>query len=265
MKEGVIMIRKMMVALGQEAYEQVALDYACQLSAALKARLICTLFAEVPKTEDDEEQPQQIFAPVPVMNAARAACAKYQVEPDIRVVSGRSPQNVCERARTVDMLLLGIPESIKTDGLKLVYDRLDSILLRIMKPTIVVHENAEAVKKILVVHDGHPRSDRVLEVASEIGERIQAPLVCLALGNVDSLVGETSQRMEEYLDFYPFPMEFETQIGTSVAGIIETAPEYDCDLIAIPASKHGRLYEIIFNSITESVVKLAEHAVLVVR
>ena len=259
------MIRKMMVALGQESYEQVALDYACQLSAALKAHLICTLFAEVPKSDDDDEQPQQIFAPVPVMNAARAASAKYQLEPDIRVVSGRSPQDICERARTVDMLMLGIPESIKTDGLKLVYHRLDSVLLRILKPTIVVHENTQSLKKILVVHDGHPKSDRVLEVASEIGERAQLPLVCLAIGSADSLASETSQRMEEYLDFYPFPMEFETQIGVSVAGIIETAPEYDCDLIAIPASKHGRLYEIIFNSITESVVKLAEHAVLVVR
>lgn len=259
------MIRKMMVALGQEPYEQVALEYACQLSATLNVHLVCSLFTEIPKGEDDDEQPQQRFAPVPVMNTARAACAKYQLEPDIRVVSGQSPQDVCERARTVDVLLLGIPESIKTDGLKLVYDRLDSILLRIMKPTIVVHENAQSIKKILLVHDGHPRSDRVVEVASEIGERTQAPLVCLGIGSTESLANEVSQRMEDYLEFYPFPMEFQTQMGSSVAGIIETAPEYDCDLIAIPASKHGRLYEIIFNSITESVVKLAQNAVLVVR
>jgi nucleotide-binding universal stress UspA family protein len=257
------MIRKMMVALGQEAYEQVALEYAAQLSAALNVHLVCTLFTEVPKSEDDDEPPQQRFAPVPVMNTARAACAKYQLEPDIRVVSGRSPQDICERARTVDILLLGIPESIKTDGLKLVYDRLDSILLRIVKPTIVVHENTQSIKKILVVHDGHPRSDRVVEVASEIGERAKVPLLCLATGSTESLASETSQRMEEYLEFYPFPMEFQTQIGSSVSGIIETAPQYDCDLIAIPASKHGRLYEIVFNSITESVVKLAEQAVLV--
>ena len=265
MKEGAIMLRKMMVALGQEPYEQVALDYACQLSAVVNAHLVCTLFTEIPKGEDDDEQPQQRFAPVPIMSAARAACAKYQLEPDIRIVSGRSPQDICDRSRTVDVLLLGIPESIKTDGLKLVYDRLDSILLRIMKPTIVVHEQAKSIKKILVVHDGHPRSDRVVEVASEIGERAQLPLVCLGIGSTEPLASEVSQRMEEYLEFYPFPMEFPTQIGASVAGIIEAAPQYDCDLIAVPASKHGRLYEIIFNSITESVVKLAQHAVLVVR
>ena len=259
------MIRKMMVALGQEPYEQVALEYACQLSAAVKAHLVCTLFAEVPKGEEDDEKPQQRFAPVPIMNLARATCAKYQLEPDIRVVSGRSPQDICERARTVDILLLGIPESIKTDGLKLVYDRLDSILLRTMKPTIVVHEHAQSIKKILVVHDGHLRSDRVMEIASEIGERAQVPLVCLSIGSTDSLANEVSQRMEEYLELYPFPMEFQIQIGASVAGIIETAPQYGCDLIAIPASRHGKLYEIIFNSITESVVKLAQHAVLVVR
>ncbi len=256
------MIRKIMVTLGQEPYERVALEYACQLSASLKTHLVCMLFTEVPKGDEPPEQP---FAPVPVMNAARAACAKHQLEPNIRVVSGRSPQDVCERARTSDLLVVGIPESIKTDGLRLVYDRLDSILLKIAKPTIIVHENAQPMKKILVVHDGDVRSDRVLEVASEIGERTKLPLVCLAVSSTEPMANEVSQRMQEYLEFYPHPTEFQIQIGASVAGILETAPQYNCDLIALGASKRGRLYEIIFNSITETVVKLAEHAVLVYR
>ena len=100
------------------------------------------------------------------------------------------------------------------------------------------------------------------------GLKGEAPLLADIAARIEPcepLAEEITQRAKEYLEFYPHETEFLTQIGASVAGIIETAPKYDCDLIAIKGTKHGKLYEIVFNSITESVVKLANHAVLVCR
>jgi len=259
-----------MAALGPEQHDRIALEYACQMNLALNAHLVCSTFTDTlridPKDKKMMESPMLPSVPVPVMNSAREICAKYQIEPDIRVVASRTPQRVCERARTADLLVLGIPESVKIDGLKLVYYRLDTILLKINKPTIVVHEGAKTFsKKILVALEGDALSDRTLEVVSEIGERAGLPIVCLSIANTEPLAEEITQRAKEYLEFYPHETVFLTQIGASVAGIIETAPKYDCDLIAIKGTKHGKLYEIVFNSITESVVKLANHAVLVCR
>jgi len=263
------MIKKIMAALGPEEHDRIALEYACQLTLALNAHLVSTVFTDVPKVEPKDIKtgmPVLPSVPVPIMNAARETYDKYQLEPDIRIVANRTPQRVCARARTADLLVLGVPEAIKTDGLKLVYYRLDSILLKINKPTIVVHEGAKTFsKKILVALEGDVLSDRVLEVVSEIGERAGLPIVCLSIANTEPLAEEVSQRAKEYLEFYPYETEFLLQIGASVAGILETSPKYDCDLIAIRATKRGKLYEIIFNSITESVVKLANHAVLICR
>lgn len=263
------MIRKIMAALGPEQHDRIALEYACQMSLALNARLVCSTFTDMPKIDSKDKKmdaPMLPSVPVPIMNTAREICVQHQIEPDIRVVASRTPRKICERARTADLLVLGIPESVKVDGLKLVYYRLDAILLKINKPTIVVHEGAKTFsKRILVALEGDVLSDRTLEVVSEIGERASLPLVCLAVANTEPLAEEISQRAREYLEFYPYETEFLIQIGASVTGIIETAPKYDCDLIAIKGTKHGRLYEIVFNSITESVVKLANHAVLVCR
>ena len=263
------MIKKIMAALGPEQHDRIALEYACQMSLALNTHLVCTAFTDMPKIAPKDKRMGMSTlpsVPVPTMNAAREICAKYQIEPDIRVVASRTPQKVCERTRTSDLLVLGIPESVKTDGLKLVYYRLDTILLKVNKPTIVVHEGAKTFsKKILVALDGDTLSDRTLEVVSEIGERAGLPIVCLSIANTEPLAEEIAQRAREYLEFYPYETGFLTQIGASVTGIIETAPKYNCDLIAIKGTKWGRLYEIVFNSITESIVKLANHAVLVCR
>ena len=53
--------------------------------------------------------------------------------------------------------------------------------------------------------------------------------------------------------------------GFTVTNILETAAAQDCDLIALSASRHGRLYQMIFQGTTETVVKLANRAVVVVR
>ena len=145
-----------MVAFGPEEHDRIALEYACQLSRALNTHLVCTVFTDVPKIAPKDskmEIPTLPSAPMPIMTTARETCAKYQLEPDIRVVAGRTPQKVCERARTADLLVIGIPETVKIEGLKLVYYRLDSILLKINKPTIVVHEGA---KKLIDKKFGRP-------------------------------------------------------------------------------------------------------------
>ena len=69
--------------------------------------------------------------------------------------------------------------------------------------------------------------------------------------------------MKDYLQYHDVKSEFMTKLGFTVVNILDTGAEEDCDLIALSASHHGRLYEIIFNSTTETVVKLATRAVLV--
>ena len=71
--------------------------------------------------------------------------------------------------------------------------------------------------------------------------------------------------MEDYLHFYDVHNEFLTALGFTVTNILENAENHDCDLIALSASHHGRLYEMVFQSTTQTVVKLANRAVLVTK
>ena len=53
--------------------------------------------------------------------------------------------------------------------------------------------------------------------------------------------------MRGYLQYYQVETEFRAQLGFTVTNILNTATEEDCDLIALSASHHGRLYELTFS------------------
>ncbi len=110
---------------------------------------------------------------------------------------------------------------------------------RIMGPDI--QELKDTVENIAVNH-GDIYSDHVLSLAAEIGELTKASILGLALSNTTQEATDIKQQMESYLRYYDVETEFLTALGFTVTNVLENAEENDCDLIALSASHHGRLY-----------------------
>jgi nucleotide-binding universal stress UspA family protein len=252
------MIKRILVAIGNEPYEKNAFDYAGHLAVFLDAHLSCVYFRDA-----DERQPENFTQEL--LDRTASECNEFSLKYDVELVIGKPTETILPKSRTADLFVIGIPESIKTQGLKMVYDQIDDILLKITKPTIVVHEECTVLSKILVAHRGDHHSDRALELATEFGERTKANLIGLAIGETKTEAARITQSMQEYLQYHEVKTEFLTELGYTVMNVLETAEKNDCDLIAIGASPHGKLYEMIFQTTTESVVKLANRAVLVCR
>ena len=252
------MIKRILVAIGNEPYEHNTFDYAGHLAVFLDAHLSCVYFRGA-----GEEQHEDFSREL--LDRTAAECDEFGLKYDVELVIGKPAEMILEKARTADLFVIGIPESIKTQGLKLVYDQMDDILLKITKPTIVVHEECTVLSKILVAHRGDHHSDRALELGTEFGERTKASLLGLAIGETRTEASRIIKNMQEYLRYHEVKTEFLSELGYTVRNVLETAEKHDCDLIAIGASPHGRLYEMIFQTTTESVVKLSNRAVLVCR
>ena len=172
---------------------------------------------------------------------------------------------ICEKAHSADLVVVGLPEDVKERGLKLIQNQIDDVLLHITRPIIVVHEQCTLLRKILAVHHGDVYSDHVLGLVAEVGELTKAGILGLALSSTQSEATQIRQQMEAYLNYYDVETNFLTARGFTVSNILENAEANDCDLIALSASHHGRLYELVFQSTTQTVVKLANRAVLVTK
>lgn len=258
------MVKNILVSVGDRPHERNALNYAAHLAVLLGAHHLSCVFFQDLGSRDDRPGAQTIAQNIEAYVDAEYGqydFLNYHVE----TLIGKRPQMIVQKARSADLTVIGVSESIKMDGLRLIYEEIDDILLNITaKPTIVVHERCTLLRRILVVHHSDPASDRVLQLSAELAEQAKASILALAIAETQPEASRIGQQMQDYLQYRDVQVELETQRGFTVANILETASARDCDLIALGASQHGKLYEMIFQTTTESVVKLADRAVMVV-
>lgn len=253
------MIKNILVSIGDADYERNAFDYAGQLAVLLGTHLSCVFF-------QDTSHGGSADVAETILSRTEKECALYDfLDYHIEAVAGNPRQMICQKAHSADLVVIGLPEDIKTHGLKLIQSQIDDVLAHITRPIIIVHQHCTLLRKILTVHHGDIYSDHVLTLSSEIAELTKSDLVGLALSNTPQEASEIKQQMEDYLHYYDVSTEFLTALGFTVTNILENAEENDCDLIALSASHHGRLYEMVFQSTTQTVVKLANRAVLVTK
>ena len=253
------MIKNILVSIGDTDYEKNAFDYAGQLAVLLGTHLSCIFFR-------DSSHGGSADLAETVLHRTEKEYSLYDfLDYHIDVVAGNPRQMICQEAQSADLVVVGLPEDIKMRGLKRIQNQIDDVVAHITKPIIVVHEQCTLLRKILAVHHGDIYSDHVLSFVAEIGELTKASIFGLALSNTTQEALQIKQRMESYLHYYDVPTEFHTDLGFTVTNILENAKENDCDLIALSASHHGRLYEMVFQSTTQTVVKLANRAILVIK
>lgn len=254
------MIRSMLVSVGNDRHERAAFEYALMLARGLDAFLVCAAF---PGEIDEEEKFDTDLLAAELFTEINSACREAGVKHETTIVPGKRTGEICRMGRMVDLIVVGMPEEIKTQGLRLIYNEIDDILIDSSKPVLVVHENCLDLTKILVVHRGDNYSDRALELSTELHERLGVELTGLAIADTVPEANGIAKEMETYLRFRGIEAEVDTELGFTVANIIDTASEKGCDMIALGASRRGKLYEAIFTSTTDTVAKLADRAVLV--
>ena len=253
------MIKNILVAIGDTDYEKNAFEYAGQLAVLLETHLSCVFFL-------DSGHGGSVEVAEAVIQRTEAECSLYDfLDYHVEAVAGNPRQMICEKARSADLVVVGLPEDVTERRLKLIQNQIDDVLLHVTRPIIVVHEQCTLLRKILAVHHGDVYSDHVLGLVAEIGELTKAGILGLALSNTQPEATEIRQQMEAYLNYYDVETNFLTARGFTVTNILGNAEANDCDLIALSASHHGRLYEFVFQSTTQTVVKLASRAVLVTR
>lgn len=253
------MIKNILVAIGDTDYEKNAFEYAGQLAVLLDTHLSCVFF-------QDSSHGGSATVAETVIRRTEAECSLYDfLDYHVEAVAGNPRQMICDKAHSADLVVIGLPEDIRNRGLKMIQNQIDDVLSHITKPIIVVHEQCTLLRKILAVHHGDIYSDHVLSLVAEIGELTKAGVLGLALSSTQAEATQIKQQMEAYLNYYEVEADFLTARGFTVTNILENAEANDCDLIALSASHHGKLYELVFQSTTQTVVKLASRAVLVTK
>jgi len=181
--------------------------------------------------------------------------AKAGVRADTILGMGVIANEIAERARTADLVVIGhrgVNEKFSTG---LLGSTAESVTRKCPKPVFVSTAAFQPVTKPLLAYDGSQRAAAAMHAAAELCVSLSLPLtvltVCKDADTGEKIVADA----RKYLASYNLTSTCEVQAGTAPEQIITAIKERAFDLLFIGAYGHSRILEMVLGSTTEYVLR----------
>lgn len=196
--------------------------------------------------------------------ARRAQAAERPVETSLEV--GIVPEVIVEKARTVDLVVMGRRGEHAEFGSQPVGNTVAGVARRSPRPVLVCPRGSVPLERPLVAYDGSDHATRALEIAVEYAEKRGCPLHVTCVREEGE---EAARLVEEACDYArghaiePTPLP---RAGETVAErILEVAAEVEADLLIMGAYGRSRLKQLFMGSTTETLLASFDHPILLYR
>ena len=278
------MIRNILVALDGSQHAEGALEYALWLASKLRATLVGTHVIDIVSIEGSflhDVSGSLGFEPYldfsskmrealhergsALLDLFKGRCAERGVTCDTALPLGVVANEICDRARTSDLVVLGhrgVNEQFSTG---LLGGTTESVARKSPKPVLVCPSTFRDVTKPLLAYDGSQRASAAMHTAAEVTSALGLPLTVVHVardgGDGEAVLGEARR----YLGAYDIPVTYETLTGPPHQRIIDVLHGGGYDLLFIGAYGHSRIIEMVLGSTTEYVLRNSPAPVFLTR
>jgi nucleotide-binding universal stress UspA family protein len=267
-------IRNILVALDGSQQADVALEYALWLASRLRAKVLGVHVIDIQSIEGSflhdisgslGFEPYLDFSSKmrealqergrALLELFKTRCADRGVSCDTAMPLGVVANEICDLARTADLLVLGhrgVNEQFSTG---LLGGTTESVARKSPKPVLVCPSAFHDVTKPLLAYDGSQRASAAMHMAAEITSALGLPLTVVHVareGNGGEAVLEEARR---YLAAYDVQVSYDVVTGPPHQKIIEVLRDRGHDLLFIGAYGHSRIIEMVLGSTTEYVLR----------
>lgn len=175
---------------------------------------------------------------------------------DTTLGMGVVPNEVCERARTADLVVIGhrgVNEKFSTG---LLGGTAESVTRKCPKPVWACSTEFKEVSNPVLAYDGSSRAASAMASAAEFCTQLSLPLTVLNVSKDANLGQKTLEEARAYLAAYKIDVRLELQQTTNAPErIANFIREEKHDLLFIGAYGHGRIIEMVLGSTTEYVLR----------
>jgi nucleotide-binding universal stress UspA family protein len=180
-----------------------------------------------------------------------SAGIRYEVEE----IEGLPADIICEKARVVDLLVIGSRgEYAKWPG-KMVGDTLNTVVRLWTKPIIITQKDYREINKILFAYDGSSRANRALQLGACFAENMKVPLSVVTVMDKEQIRKRHLEEARAYLEAYDISTEIIGLAGHPDKEIIRIVKDDEFGLTIIGAFGHSRIREALLGSTTEHVLR----------
>ncbi len=194
-----------------------------------------------------------------LLEAFSEEAAKPGVRADTLMTVGVVANEIAERARTADVVIIGHRGLNERFSTGLLGGTSESVSRKCPKPVLVTPMEFREVKNPLLAYDGSARAGAAMHVAAEFCTTLKLPLTVLTVNKDEEQGRKILSEAQGYLEPYHLDVRFELQQTTSAPErIANFIRERDHDLLFIGAYGHSRIIEMVLGSTTEYVLRNAD-------
>ena len=270
------MIKRILVGIDTSEHSRVAQSYAFYLARRLRATLIGIHVIDIvsiessfmhdisgslglePYLDFSSRMREVLEARGRAMLDEFAQTAKREnVAVETMLDAGIVANQLCERARSADMTLIGhrgVNERFPTG---LLGSTAESVARKCTQPLFVSPRGFREIHKPVLAYDGSHGAISAMRSAAEIASLLAVPLAVITVARDLKAGTRTLDEARKYLEPYAIPTEFKLVPRHPHQGIIGFLKDYDADLLFIGAHGHSRIIEMVFGSDTEYVMRNA--------
>jgi nucleotide-binding universal stress UspA family protein len=194
-----------------------------------------------------------------LLAAFAAQAGEAGVPVDTVLGAGVVANEIAERARTADLVIIGHRGLSERFSTGLLGSTAESVTRKSPKPVFVSPMHFQPCTRPLLAYDGSARSAAAMQVAAEFSATLTLPLTVLTVHRDESQGQRILAEAKAYLQPYGLEVSFELQqTGNAPERIANFIRERGHDLLFIGAYGHGRIIEMVLGSTTEYVLRNAE-------
>jgi len=264
------MLRSILVAMGDQAEDVAALEYAYVLAKAYNATLFGHLVIDISEAGDKglsllkegefhidtrqmlEDRGHEL------LDRFEEQCRQRNIISETEVVVGDYKREIFQRMLEVDLGILGVNEREPT-----LSPVVDLAVRSSPKPVLLVRGEYRIIDKILVGFDKSALSGHCLQLGANLAELIGARLILFTVtenipdGQI-TLAGGARYLARYKLEFTPI-----LKSGDVVQEISDFVDQEGCDLVIVGSRGHARLRELLFSSTTQRILQRVGCPVLI--
>jgi nucleotide-binding universal stress UspA family protein len=184
---------------------------------------------------------------------AQEAKVRYETVMDVGVIANE----ICERARTADVVVIGhrgINEKFSTG---LLGGTAESVTRKCPKPLLVCPMAWKAPERPLLAYDGSQRSASAMQTAADFCASLSLPLAVVHVAREEASGARVLEEAKRYLASYTIQTSFSLLSGHAPEQIVAKIRSDGHDLLFIGAYGHSRIVEMVLGSTTEYVLRNA--------
>jgi nucleotide-binding universal stress UspA family protein len=278
------MVKTILVAVDGSAHADAALEHALWLAGRLEATLIGLHVVDIVSIEGSflhdisgslGFEPYLDFSAKMrdalrergrvLLDGFQQRCAARRVPCDTVLGMGIVANEICDRARVADLVVLGHRGVNEQFSSGLLGSTTESVTRKSPKPVFVAPVAFRDITRPLLAYDGSQRASAAMHAAAEMASALRLPLTVLHVARDDAADGTVVEEARRYLQSYGLDLRCETVTGTAPERIVEFIRDREHDLLFIGAYGHSRIIEMVLGSTTEYVLRNAACPVFLAR